>query len=269
MLTTIVCVAVAERFEPHSIYSLGLARAGLRLQPGREIDMMQAVTVAEAMLTPAPSIREEASLIELRDALRAEHTNSLAVMDAEGLLVGVVTLSDLQRAYALPDAAAKAVGEIASRDLAVAHPEDYLWTAIRLMSARDVGRLPVVKRGTRELVGFIGRHGVIRAYNIATARRMQDQHTAEQVRLGHLTGGHVFEMPVMERAPVTEKAIKDIKWPAESVVASVTRNGRLLVPHGSTVLHAGDKLSIVAAPDVESELRDLTGSHAVLKGDHP
>jgi CIC family chloride channel protein len=268
MLTTIVCVAVAERFEPHSIYSLGLARAGLRLQPGREIDMMQAVTVAEAMLTPAPSISEEASLIELRDALRARHTNSLAVMDAEGLLVGVVTLSDLQRAYALPDAAAKTVGEIASRDLAVVHPEDYLWTAIRLMSARDVGRLPVVKRGTREIVGFIGRHGVIRAYNIATARKMQDQHTAEQVRLGHLTGGHVFEMPVMERAPVTEKAIKDIKWPAESVIASVTRNGRLLVPHGSTVLHAGDKLSIVAAPDVETELRDLTGSHAVSKGAH-
>ena len=69
-------------------------------------------------------------------------------------------------------------------------------------------------------------------------------------------------------APVTEKPIRDIKWPAESVVASVTRNGRLLVPHGSTVLHAGDKLSIVAAPDVENELRDLTGSHAVSKGDH-
>jgi Trk K+ transport system NAD-binding subunit len=136
------------------------------------------------------------------------------------------------------------------------------------MSARDVGRLPVVRRGTREIVGFIGRHGVIRAYNIATARKMQDQHIAEQVRLGHLTGGHVFEMPVMERAPVAEKAIKDVKWPAESVIASITRNGRLLVPHGSTVLHAGDKLSIVAAPDVESELSDLTGSHPVTADHH-
>ena len=123
MLTTIVCVAVAERFEPHSIYSLGLARAGLRFQPGREIDMMQAVTVSEAMLAPAPSIREDASLIALRDALRTEHTSSLAVLDAEGLLCGVVTLSDLQRAYVLPDAAIKTVGEIAIRNLAVAHPE--------------------------------------------------------------------------------------------------------------------------------------------------
>ena len=42
------------------------------------------------------------------------------------------------------------------------------------MSARDVGRLPVVRRGTREIVGFIGRHGVIRAYNIATARKLHD-----------------------------------------------------------------------------------------------
>jgi Trk K+ transport system NAD-binding subunit len=97
---------------------------------------------------------------------------------------------------------------------------------------------------------------------------MHDQHTAEQVRLGHLTGGHVFEMPVMERAPAAEQAIKDIKWPAESVIASITRNGRLLVPHGSTVLHAGDKLSIVAAPSVENELRDLTGSHAFSPARH-
>lgn len=268
MLTTIVCVALADRIGHHSIYSFALARAGLRFQPGREIDMMQAVTVAEAMLTPAPSIDEKASLIELRDALRAQHTNSLAVTDSDGLLVGVVTLSDLQRAYDGTDASLKTVGEIASRNLAVTHPDDDLWTAIRIMSSRDVGRLPVVNRGTREIVGFIGRHGVIRAYNIATVRKMQDQHVAEQVRLGHLTGGHVFEMPVMEHAPVTEKAIKDVKWPAESVIASVTRNGRLLVPHGGTVLHAGDKLSIVAAPDVESELRDLTGSHAISQTHH-
>src|SRR5690606_104181 len=107
---------------------------------------------------------------------RTQLTNSLAVLDADGLITGVVTLTDLQRAYALPDASEKTVGEVASRDLAVTHPEDDLWTAIRIMNARDVGRLPVVRRGTRELVGFIGRHGVIRAYNIATTRRMQDQH---------------------------------------------------------------------------------------------
>jgi chloride channel protein, CIC family len=258
MLTTIVCVVVADRFEKHSIYSFGLARSGLLLQPGREIDMMQGVTVGEAMLTPAPVVRHDATLVSLRDTLRTMHTNSVAVLDADGQLCGVVTLADLQRAYERPDHDELTVGDICSRDLAVTHPEDDLWTAIRIMSARDVGRLPVVRRGTREIIGFIGRHGVVRAYNIATARKLQDQHMAEQVRLGHLTGGHVVNLPVMERSPVAETAIRDVKWPADSVVASITRNGRLLVPHGSTVLHAGDLITVVADPKVESELRTLT-----------
>lgn len=261
MLTTIVCIVVGDRFLKYGIYAFGLIRHGVRLQQGREIDMMQGVTVAEAMVTPPPIVTERATLLSLRDLLRTMHTNSMCVVDAEGLLVGVVTLADLQRAYEQPEHDSLTVGDICSRDLALTHPEDELWTAIRTMSTRDVGRLPVVKRGTREVVGLIGRHGVVRAYNIAIARRVKDQHIAERIRLNTLTGGHVFEMPIHEGAPAAEVAIKDIKWPPESVVASVTRNGRLLVPHGGMVLHAGDMLSIVADPSVEDELNALVGRH--------
>jgi len=152
------------------------------------------------------------------------------------------------------------VGAICSRDLTVVHPEDELWAAIRLMSAKDVGRLPVVRRGTMELLGLIGRHGVLRAYNIAITRKMRDQHLAERIRLNNLTGGHVFEMIVHDKSPADGKQIKEIVWPAECVVASITRHGRLIVPHGSTLLHVGDHLSLVADHRVEAELLSITGS---------
>src|SRR5262249_11493986 len=70
MLTTVVCVYLTERMVPAGIDVLSLLNAGLWLEQGRDVDVMQGITVEEAMETPAPTISETASLIELRDALR-------------------------------------------------------------------------------------------------------------------------------------------------------------------------------------------------------
>jgi len=260
MLATIVCVYIAERIEPLGIYSLGLLRQNIRLPQGREIDLMQGVLVAEAMLTPAPMIHESASLLELRDTLRKYRSNSLCVVNSSNLLSGIVTLSDLQRAYTQNDEKQLTVGDICTRDVVTLMPEDVLWTAIRVMSAKDIGRVPVINRGTREVVGLIGRHGILRAYNIAIAHKLEDQHMAERLRLNTLTGAHVVEIYIEQKAPVIGKCISEVQWPIESIVASIRRNGRLIVPHGSTELKAGDLLTMVADASVTGELSALMHS---------
>jgi CIC family chloride channel protein len=260
MLASVVCVYLAERLEPCGIYTLGLLRKGIRLPQGREIDVMQGVTVREAMLKPAPTIVESADLLALRDALRQYRSNSLCVVDDQGLLCGVVTLSDLQGAYSRPDHDNLKISDICSRDVTTVCPEDLLWKAIRAMTTKDVGRLPVVQRGTREVVGLIGRHGVMRAYNIGITRKLEDQHRAERMRLNTLTGAHVFEFYVEPGAPVDGKRICEVHWPLESTVAAIRRHGRLLVPHGSTEVHTGDLLTVVGDPSVEAELATLIGT---------
>ena len=260
MLATVICVYIAERLEPSGIYSLGLLRQSIRLPQGREIDLMQGVLVGEAMLTPAPKIPENASLLELRDTLRRYRSNSLCVVDGGGLLSGIVTLSDLQRGYIQNGDKHLTVGDICARDVVTITPEDVLWTAIRVMSAKDVGRVPVVRRGTREVVGLIGRHGILRAYNIAVAHKLEDQHMAERIRLNTLTGAHILEVYIEQNAPVTSKCISEVDWPIESTVAAIRRNGRLIVPHGSTELQIGDLLTIVADPSVTGELTVLMSS---------
>ncbi|MBL1138312.1 MAG: CBS domain-containing protein [Chloroflexi bacterium] len=258
MLTTVICVLIAERIEPSGMYILGLRRKGIHLQEGRDIDLMQGVKVGDAMLKPAPSISEKASLVELRDTLRKLRTFSMCVVDDDGSLSGIVTLSDLQRAYDNTHGEKSlTVGDICTRNPITVTPDDVLWTAIRCMSVNDVGRLPVVEPGTHKLVGFIGRHGVMRAYNIAIARKLEDQHTAERLRLKTLTGAHTYEYYLTTNAPANGKRIQEIQWPTESVVASVQRGGRLIVPHGSTQLLTGDKLTLVADPLVENELAYL------------
>ena len=99
----------------------------------------------------------------------------------------------------------------------------------------------------------------MRAYNIAIARKLEDQHRAEQMRLNVLTGAHVFEMPIANAAPIVGKQIQAVEWPAESVVAAIQRKGKLIVPHGYTELQTGDVLTIVAEPEVETKLMALVG----------
>ncbi len=257
MLSTVVCIFMAERLAPDGIYMLGLKRQGVHLTPGREIDLMQGVSVAEVMLQPAPRIAENASLLELRDALRTYKLNSLCVVDEKGMLVGIVTLSDLQRAYRADMKETTSVGTICSRNPATIAPDEELWSAIKMMGAQDVGRLPVVDRTTCELVGLVGRRGVMRAYNIAIERKVQSQHTAEHIRLNALTGGHVFEFHIEVGSVAAEKHVSDIHWPQESVVASILRGGKQIIPHGNTVIKVGDALTIIADPELQIELNRL------------
>src|SRR5690606_34257745 len=60
MLAAVACIYLTNRFAPLGIYALGLARQGIHLQEGRDIDLMQGITVAEVMDEPAV-IAEDAS----------------------------------------------------------------------------------------------------------------------------------------------------------------------------------------------------------------
>lgn len=258
MLITVVCIFVAERIERYGVYELGLVRNGIKLSHGRDIDIMQGITVAEAMFTPAPTIHENATLADLRAALREYHRHALCVVDDTGQLTGVVTLSDLQNAYAASGGNIEmTVGEICTRQVITAESDDILWTAIRNMGAHNVGRLPVLDSKTRQLVGMVNRQDMVDAYNDAIARKIRDQQFAEQIRLNTLTGGHVYEMHIKPNTALDGVHICDVPWPPETVVASIQRRGKMVVPHGHTELKSGDILMVVADPHSEMKLIHL------------
>ncbi len=270
MLTSVLSVFFADRFSPAGLYHLGLMRHGIHLKPGRDVDLMQGIQVREAMHTPPPTIHYRATLEELRRELRKQHTSSLCVLDDDGLLYGIVTMTDLQRAYerAVGDPEAKlealTVGDICTREVITIAPDEPLWAAIRRMGEHNIGRLPVVKPGTREVIGLLRRHNVMEAYNMAVMRKFHDQHVAEQIRLQALTGAEVVEAIVSDESPVAGKRLCEIKWPPEAIVASVVRKNKLIVPHGDTKLRAGDTLTIVADRHAEPALEKIFGKDAII-----
>jgi CIC family chloride channel protein len=247
MLVTSVCLLVVERIAPEGIYHLGLLRKGMRLSYGRDTDLMQTITAADAM-TAADSFRVPASLPA--SALEAEfqktNTHGLMVVDESGRLVGIVTLQDMARVLGESGLEGKTVGDIMTRDLLKVTRDTPISEALRLIGRRDIGRLPVVAEDDPQvLVGVLRRRDILRSYDIALQRKMENLQRGQQVRLAAFSDQEVLELRVAPDSPAAGNCIRDIDWPEGCIVASVRRGGRQIVPDGATTLYPNDALTVV------------------------
>jgi CIC family chloride channel protein len=264
MFAVVISQVFAQRLLPDSVYTLGLARKGIRLQRGRDVEVLEGLTVGEVMQPGLTVLGEGDTLTAALETLLRHRRHGLPVVDAAGQLAGVVTLQDIDRMPAT-EREGHTVGEVCTRDLLVAHPDETIGAALRRMGTRDIGQLPVVARSdTRHLLGELRRADLVRAYDAALAQRATRRHHVQQVRLGVLSGVTVEEVRVEGGAPCAEKKIRDVAWPREVVIASLRRGRAVLVPNGETILHAGDMLVVVA---MDGELRNAVRQLCAVRPD--
>jgi CIC family chloride channel protein len=267
MLASVACVFLAERFEPLGVNTYGLARHGIHLRRSRDIDLMQALHVRDAMITPPPVIHADQPLVALRDGLRAQRAHGLVVVDDGNKVVGIATLSDLRKAYDEGKTDAR-VEDVCVKEVITVAPDEPLWTAMRRMGETAIERLPVVDPVTRQALGVLTRNSIMRAYNQAITRKIEQQHTEDDARLHALTGAHIVDYLVRPGAEVAGKKVKDVTWPPESAIAAIRRGERLIVPHGGTDIQLWDRLTFVADPHSESDLARLTGQPNAAQPEH-
>ena len=72
---------------------------------------------------------------------------------------------------------------------------------------------------------------------------------AERLDKEHSTGTKgertTFEVPIMVDSPLVEKAIRDIEWPQQMIIATVRRGAKEIIARGDTILRSGDILIVV------------------------
>ncbi|MCD6267001.1 MAG: NAD-binding protein, partial [Thermotogaceae bacterium] len=61
-------------------------------------------------------------------------------------------------------------------------------------------------------------------------------------------------LEITNDSPSLGKKLKDIALPEESIVGAILRGGVLVVPRGETEIRLGDKLFIIASPDVKKDV---------------
>ena len=264
MLSVVISTLIARRMlAGESIYTLKLARRGIRLRSGRDVDVLESVRAEEVMATDIDTIRADATLSDLSRAFSQARRRGFPVMDASGMLAGIVTLADLENAIQRGMPLETPVADIAVpfEDMLYAYPDESIGTVLKRMGTRGVGHIPVVsRRNPRRLIGWIWNHEIIRAYNIAVARRSELRLRAQAMQPdGVVEGMRMLDVHLAEGDPSVGLALKDLHdaLPENCLFISIHRDGRTIIPHGDTMLRAGDRVTVLIDSQAADSLRSL------------
>jgi chloride channel protein, CIC family len=257
MLATVISTILAEHLNKESIYTLKLFRRGIRLEQGRDIDVMQGVLVGEAMTTDVDTVSAGLSLVGLEQVFAESHHHGFPVLDEKGELYGIVTLQDLARAVERGPLEGRTVRDIATCSVLTVFSDEPMWVALKRLGTRDVGRLPVVDRhNPRKLVGLIRRSDIVRAYRVGISRRLDLQERADKLRLGRLTGTEFVEIEVQAGSPQAGRQVREIPLPKDCLLTTARRGNRVILLHGDTRIQEGDYLVALTDPDCAETLME-------------
>ncbi len=266
MLTVVVSTVLAQRMlNGESIYTLKLSRRGVRLKRGRDVDILENVIVEEVMTHDTPTVPVNMSLSALTEKFAHAHYNSFMVLDKRGKLWGVVSLSDVEEALEQDEQGTMTIENFGTTwpYLKIAFPDDTIDTALAKMSTRGLGSMPVVsKEDPYHLLGVIRRQDTIRAYNLALTRRSDIEHRTRRMETLHTEETEIVEIFLDEDDVASGETVQNLssKFPKDSVLISIKRDGRLIIPHGDTVLQPGDHVTaFVRSKDAEALFHCLHG----------
>ena len=170
-----------------SIMTGKMARGGARVPTGDyQADFLDTVLVREVIAgTTLVTLAADRTVGDVRQWVHhsgpdGQH-QGYPVVDGNGHLVGIVT----RRSFLDPKAdPARPVGELVSRLPVIVYPDATLRDAADHMTNHDVGRLPVVDRDTRQVVGIVTRSDVLGAHR----RRLREAGEATRsIRFGRRT----------------------------------------------------------------------------------
>ena len=258
LLSAVIATLIADIFHPQSFYQLMLSRRGLALFRSRETDLLQTVTVREVMDRDVPTVAAEETLGDLAGAMLGSHHHGFVVSPrAEpGRMVGIVTLTDLERARQEGLENTTPVADVCRREVHTAHPDDPAAEVLERMVRLAVGRMPVVDPAAPDRpVGFVRQSDLARAYYLALQRERQEEADLETLRLRDLTGQEIVEVRVPEGSRLAGVPLREAGLPRESILVAIRRRGTTLFPHGDTTIEVGDTVVANVTPGFGSTFR--------------
>jgi CIC family chloride channel protein len=166
MIVSVIALTTARRFAKHGLYDGWLARRGEHLAHGTDRAIMHRLLVRDVMNSAPVRVVPGATLAEVVAASSESRLTTIPVVDADGLLHGVITFAELR--LALLDR-----GELAPLLLAadlgepteVALATDSVQTALAKLNARAADLLPVVESEDHPIfLGVLTRDDILASY---------------------------------------------------------------------------------------------------------
>ena len=124
--------------------------------------LLQDITVADAMSSPVVTVEPTTPLSRLVEMMYETKHLGFPVVE-RGALVGIVALADIHKISPI-DREAMQVRDVMTRNPTTLPPSAPLLDALKIITGKDIGRIPVVSDGT--LVGIVTRTDVLRVMEL-------------------------------------------------------------------------------------------------------
>jgi len=173
-----VATLVTRSFGHASLFTEVLEERGIESHWGLEQSWMRSVPVSRIPWRSIPRISEMARLQELKQVYTASGKGCVQVVDDAGLMVGIVTFSDLQQWLIDPTLDQIVVaGEVANRDVLVVSESDSLLDAIHILDREEFEQMPVVAADNpRKVLGILSRNAIFSTYHKMIVKHGEGEH---------------------------------------------------------------------------------------------
>jgi chloride channel protein, CIC family len=167
MVTVALASLVARVLLSDSIYTIKLAKRGIDIRSGRDINVLKAHSVGEIIDSAFDTIEASASVADILNNMEQSRESAFLVVRGDGSLEGLVSFQDIRSLVATRELDSLVVAhDLVQRDIEVVEEDSTLDDAMNAFNVRGMRMLPVVARGrARQVVGIIRRDDLIEFYN--------------------------------------------------------------------------------------------------------
>jgi CIC family chloride channel protein len=163
MIANMTAYGLARHLRPTPIYEALLAQDGIHLRDKGVLDALEGLRL-EQLLVHDPSHLTFTPATHARELLSAKGAQDVfPVVDAAGKLVGIVTAEEIEMLQDEPELELLVNAADLMRPPVAVKPTDDLHTALELMLANGIRRIPVVDDAGK-VQGFVDEAAIARAY---------------------------------------------------------------------------------------------------------
>ncbi len=271
MVAGVAASYFSQWLHPESIYTMKLAKRGVRFVEGRDMDIMQGVKISEVMKGRPVTIHKDQYFSDAMALFQEKNLLGFPVLQDNDKLWGIVTLQDMQRAQSEDNFSSRGlkVSDFAVEDPITVFPDEPIWAAIQKMSPRDLARLPVISRdGSGRLVGLISRSDILRAYDVGVVRKQRGKIVEHQVDLRQQKENGFVEFVLKEEDTCTNALVKDLSLPDTINMVSIKRSGQIIIPKGHTRIEIGDVITVYGRLKAIEGIKDFLNTCALSRSDN-
>ena len=210
--------------------------------------LLASIPAGDAARSPRLVLRPDELATEAAERLRAALLPGAPVVDRAGQLRGTL---ELARIEALPPGSSGIrVGDLADSTTAVS-VDDSLDDVLAALADGHRSWVPV--GSPAGLAGILSTGDVMAAYRGALAANVR------RVR-AVASSGALVEADLPVGSPLDGVTVAAAGWPRDTVLVSINRDGKTIVPRGDAVLRAGDRLTVFSTEAGRAPLEGLLGA---------